>query len=229
MPAQTYELLTIITNLAILFSLGYYFIKLRAREKILKRKENKIDSQYHEVVNDALSKERKILDDAVHSADQIMTGANYVNNETKAEVFYAMQRMGADIQKDTHKIAHDFTDNFQHSLDQLAAKSLDEYQNTSNELASVLQNQSKNFQELTSGIQTEMQKKIKEFHEIRLTALEKEIDEYKQSRLKEIEKNIGSIVRTASQEILNKSISLEDHNALLIESLEKAKKKGVFD
>jgi hypothetical protein len=36
-------------------------------------------------------------------------------------------------------------------------------------------------------------------------------------------------VQKASSEMFNKSISTEDHQKLLMESLEKAKSEGVFD
>jgi hypothetical protein len=59
--------------------------------------------------------------------------------------------------------------------------------------------------------------------------MQKELDGYKQSRINQIEQMISRVIQEASQEILNKSISVDDHQKLLMESLEKAKKEGVFD
>lgn len=230
MLSESYLLLfNVLVNSAVLVFLGFYYYKLRKREKTIEKKEKKIDQEYHEVVDDALSKERKILDDAAHTADQIMTGAQYVKKETKAEVYYAMQKMAADIHKDAQKTAEDFLAEFRTSLNQLAAKSIGEYQGTYNQLSEDMQKQLREFGQLTEGIQTEMQAKIKDFQEKRLQLLEKEIEEYKQARMKEVSDSVSMIVNEASQEIFNKSISMEDHQALLIEAMEKAKAKGVFE
>lgn len=230
MLSDTYLLLfNLATNSTVLIFLGFYYYKLRKREKVIEKKEKKVDQEYHEVVDDALSKERKILDDAAHAADQIMTGAQYVKKETKAEVYYAMQKMAADIHKDAQKTAEDFINEFRTSLNQLAAKSIGEYQGTYNQLSDDMQRQLKEFAQLTEGIQTEMQAKIKDFQEKRLQLLEKEIEDYKQARMKEVSDSVSLIVNEASQEIFNKAISMDDHHALLIEAMEKAKAKGMFE
>lgn len=227
--APLFEIFNTAVNLLILVFAGYYFLKFRKKEKALQKKESATDIQYHQIVNDALSKERKILDDATHAADRIITGANYVNKETKEEVYNALQSMGNDLQKEAEKVARDFLGSYRHSLNQITASTISGLDKTSKDMNLELQKQNKNFQDITIGIHADLQKRIKEFHEVRLSALEKELDEYKQERLKQTEKIISVIIHEASQEILNKSISLEDHQALLLESFEKAKKKGLLD
>jgi len=223
------QLITLIADTAIIFFVTYYFFKFRAKEKKIEGKENKVDTKYHEVVDNALSKERKILDDAAHAADQIMTGANYVNRNIREEVYLALRNMGADIQKEAAGIARDFLNSYKHSLEKITTDSLTSYQNNAKNIDSDLQKQIQEFNNSSNSIQKELQEKIKEFYESRLATLEKELEDYKQYRIKQSEQIITSIVNEASRELLKKTISIEDNEKLITEALEQAKRKGVFE
>ena len=244
MPSLLFQLTTIAADLMIFLFVGYYLIKIRSKEKNLEKKEGKIDTNYHQIVDNALAKERKILEDATNEADQIITGAQYIRLASKETVDQAMQKMVADIQKEAVNTSNsllnisntsketvnqtmqkmvsdiqkeavvttrDFMNSYQTSLKQLASQSL------------------KDFQNVVKGLEIDLQKQIKDFHETLLPNLEKELEDYKQARLKQTEQTITRIIQQVSQETLNKSISLNDHQNLLIESLEKAKKEGIFD
>ena len=62
----------------------YYILSLRDREKRVEKKENAIDSDYHHVVDEALSKERKIINDATSEADQIIKQSQFLSQSPKA-------------------------------------------------------------------------------------------------------------------------------------------------
>lgn len=211
MPALFFEALGFITNIAVLGAILYYFFRFKARENELTKREGKIDIDYHQAVDSALNRERKILADATEEADQILTNAQYVKKDSKEIVDHALQKMTQDIQKESVDTASNFLKSYQTSLGQLETQSLTDFQN------------------VIKGLQSDLQKQVKDFHEQMLPNLEKELESYKQNRLKQTEATITQIVQKASQEILNKAISLEDHQSLVLAALEKAKKEGVFD
>ncbi len=211
MPELYFQLFIIFTNLILLSFGGYYILKLRAKEKILETKENKMDADYHHVVDDALSKERQILDDATHSADQIITGANYIKQGAQETVDRAIQQIVTEIQKESMNTAQLFLQSYTASLQQISSQSVTD------------------FQAIVKELEGNLQRDIKLFHETLLPNLEKELDEYKQMRLKETDKMITRVVQKASQEVLNKTIPLGDHQTLMLEALEKAKKEGLFE
>ena len=74
-----------------------------------------------------------------------------------------------------------------------------------------------------------LEQQNKEFQDTLLPQIEKEVEYYKKARMQEIDQAVTSIVQKASQEIFNKSISIADHQNVVIQSLEKAKKEGFFD
>lgn len=221
LPDQLFQLVTLSADLIIFLFVGYYLFKFHAREKELNKREGKVDTDYHQIVDNALSKERKILDDATSQAgkilgeasseaDQILSSTKHTSDASREVVDQALKKMMLDIQKEAADLARNFITSYQISLQQLSAESVGSFQTTAKEL------------------ETDLQQDIKQFRETLLPNLQKELDEYKRSRLDQTEILIKSIIQKASGEILNKAISLEDHQNLIVESLEKAKKEGVF-
>jgi len=205
-------------NLMILVFLIYYFWRVQKRGKELELKENAldnkefgIDSSYHQIVGNSLSKERKILDDATKEASSILTNAKYVSTSFKDEVNKALQKMVFDTQKETSSSSNEIVTKHQTYLNQIAGKSLD------------------NFQNITKKFEVEMDNEMKSYRTNLLVNLQKEIESYKQQKIKEADKTVSTIIQKVSQKVLNKSIPLEDHQKLIIESLEKCLKEGIFD
>ena len=122
----------------------------------------------------------------------------------------ALEKMEGDVEHEASDATKEFAKTYSASLQKLATQSLT------------------NFQTITKNMEEDLEKQSKEFRESLLPKLEKELDDYKKLRLQQAERTINHVVQEVSQEILNKSLSLDDHHRLLIESLEKAKKEGAF-
>lgn len=206
-----YQAMSMTADLVLFLFVGAYMMKLYAREKEVEKKEKKIDSEYHQVVDDALSKERKILDDATSEANQIISETEFVSQASKDSIDAALDQMKKDIQNETATAAQTFRASYQHELKKLTDQSLNDFQNISKEM------------------QESLHKQVSEFHNTMLPALEKELEEYKQARIKQTETMIKGIILKVSQQVLNKTISVDDHQKLLVDSLEKAKREGMFD
>ncbi|HZE86612.1 MAG TPA: hypothetical protein VE090_00235 [Methylomirabilota bacterium] len=211
LPALLFQITNFLLNLVIVLFLIFYLIKLRVKEKAVEEKTTKIDTNYHQVVDDALSKERKILADATFEADKIITDAKYVNTSSKTAIDHALSKMIDDINNETVDVTHDFKKSYIASLTQVSSTSVTD------------------FEKIMKGLETDLQKQLKEFHETLLPNLEKELESYKQARIKQTEQTIIRVIQEASQEILNKTISLNDHQHLVIQSLEKVKQEGGFE
>ena len=211
LPNTVFQLLTISADLIIFIFVWFYIWEIRAKDKSLEEERKKTDSSYHHVVDDALAKERKILDDATHEAAQIISKTEFLTDSSKQAVDQALQKMEGEMEKEAGTASQAFAKTYSASLQKLAAASLTE------------------FQTITHTMEADLQKQTKEFRDSMLPNLQKELEEYKKMRLQQADRTITHIIQEVSQEILNKSLSLDDHQRLLTESLEKAKKEGVFD
>lgn len=203
--------ITIASSIFIFVFVFYYILSLRDREKRVEKKENAIDANYHHVVDEALSKERKIIDDATSEADQIIKQSNYLSASSKQEIDEAIKIVVLEIQKEGSSISNAFTKEYSTSLKNLSNQSL------------------KEFQAIMIQLQNDLKKQNKEFQDSLIPEIEKEIEEYKKTKMQQVDKTVNEIVQKAAQEIFNKSISLNDHQNIVIQSLEKAKKEGLFD
>jgi vacuolar-type H+-ATPase subunit H len=239
MPALVIQVIQIYADLVIIIFVGYYFLKLWTKERELERKEGKIDTDYHHVVDTALEKERKIIDDATQEADQIISGAYYVNKAAKETVDQALERMIADIQKETLATARAFMQSYENSLKSLTTESVSDFNLVSKSQQEEMKKQIADYREMLNhsltqfqGVATNMEKDLQEqimaFHNTLLPTMQKEIEEYKAARMKETELMITKVVQKVSQEVLNTTLTLNDQQKLVLDSLEKAKKEGVF-
>src|SRR5256885_315391 len=210
LPTLFVQIISIAADVVIFIFVWHYILELRKKKKELDQKETTADTSYHQIVDTGLTKERKILEDATNEADQIISDAQYITQESKTSVDQALKKMAVTIQGEAADTAQGFTSSYQASLKQLSGQSLNE------------------FQEVAQQLEADLQKQIKELHNTLLPNLEKEVEDYKQARLQHVEQITTRIIQKVSQEVFNKSLSVEDHRNLLIESLEKAKKEGIF-
>lgn len=211
MPELLIQIITLVTNIILVSFVSYYLLSMRAKEKKIRDREQQTDAKYHHIVDEALAKERKILDDATHEADQIITGANYIKQDSQESIDKTLKLIVQELQKDSLDTSKAFMESYTASLQSISHQSVQDFQGTVKQL------------------QTDLQRQIATFHQSLLPNLEKELDEYKQMRLKQTDQMITRVVQKTSQEVLNKTIPMEDHHALMTEALEKAKKEGVFN
>lgn len=210
LPTSLFQILTIAADIVLFIFVWFYLWELRSKEKAIEKERQKTDTNYHHVVDEALSQERKILDDATREATQIIANTEFVTATSQEAVTQALEKMEGEIEQDAGSASQEFTKTYTASLQKLASQSLTE------------------FQTITRNMEADLDKQSKEFRETLLPKLEKELDDYKKLRLQQAERTITHVIQEVSQEILNKSLPLDDHHRLLVESLEKAKKEGVF-
>ena len=211
LPDVFFQIMSIIADLVLFLFVGHYLIQLRTREKEMEKKEKKIDGDYHLVVDDALAKERKILEDATQEADQIIAETHTVTEGSKDAIDKALESLQEDIKKDMQEMTHSYRHRYQNSLKQVTDNSL------------------KDFKSVTHELQDGLKKQVTDFQKSVLPGLQKELDEYKQGKMKEADQRVHQVVQKVAQEVLNKSLSLEDHQKLIIDALEKAKREGIIE
>jgi len=210
LPTTLFQILSIVADLIIFTFVGYYLWQLRAKEQEIDKERHETDSQFHHVVDEALAKERKILEDAAFASSQIIAGTKYVTSSSQQSIGQALQKMEGSLEHDMGAASQDVEKIYASSLQQVSSQSLAE------------------FQTIIRSMEAELQKQTATFRDSLLPQMEQELDEYKKIRLQQADRTITQVIQEVSQEILNKSISLDDHQRLLIEALEKAKKEGVF-
>lgn len=235
---------------------------LDRKEKDLEKKEGKADADYHNIVDNALLKERQILEDAANEARKIIADTKQINDASKEQISKALGEMFINIQKESTAAAKNFLTGYEDSLKKLSGESLADFQNIASAMNGELQKQHQNiiniqkaaaektdeftsnyqnsirqlamvsfedFQTVITQLKGDFQKQIRDFHEILLPSLQKEIAEYKEERLKQAEQSVNLIIKKVSQTVFNKTLTPQNHKDLIIASLDRARKEGIFD
>jgi F0F1-type ATP synthase membrane subunit b/b' len=218
MPTAFLQLVTISSNLILFVFIGWFLWSLsKERTKVeeslkeLEKKEGVVDDNYKQVIDNALSKEKKIIEDATNKAGGILAGAQQISDTSRKTVEAALQQLASQLQQQAQTAAEQNLNNYKNYLNQLSEKSLN------------------NFQVTTRSFEQDMEKQMKSFREALLPALQKEIDAYKLQKINDADKKVNIIIRNVSQKLLNKTITPEDHQKLIIDALDKARKERVFD
>lgn len=244
MPNLLYQVFTVVFDLVILVFVGFYLLNLRKKEKDLDKRTVEADQDYDKVVGNSMAQQHNIVQGAVeqsnqmmsiatHQANQILQGAQYISQTTKATLDAAIGKMVVDVESvgQNSRIALDqalqkmVTDVHREAFD-AGKKVTDDHETTLKQIASF---SITGFQNVTNELELELQKEIRQFRQEVLANIEKEVAEYKDAKMRRVDQASIILVQRVSQEVLNKSLTVSDHENLVIRSLERAKKEGVFD
>src|SRR5580693_9162172 len=116
LPTIFFQLFTIAADVAIFGFIWYYLWAMRGKEKQVDEIRKKTDDNYHHVVDEALAKERKILDDATTEAAQIITKTEFLTEESTTNLKDTLQQMENALEKDAGNTTHEFTKTYSTSL-----------------------------------------------------------------------------------------------------------------
>lgn len=180
-------------------------------------------------LEEARSKAVKIIDRANNKAMDIIQKANLFitvrNDSFNKELKDITQKELKMFEEETSGFIKVYED----VLNDLKSRNVEIFQNISKDIEISTLEEIKKFKYIieqeTIASQEMISKKIN--HEYSLA--KKDIETYKQSQLIIVDERIYQILEKVSTLVMGKAISLSDHEALVIDSLEKAKKEAIFD
>lgn len=229
MDSLPYLFISLFADFAIVAFVGYYFYRFNNQERDVETREKKLDSRYHHVVDEALAKERKIIEDATIEAEEIIKNTKELSEHSVSIINQALEKMATDLNRTAGQTGNTLLSNYSTSLRDISNQSVNNLQTVTRAFEEALKKQTLDFQNAAVNLEADLEKQIKNFGESLLPTLERELEEYKTERLRQTEQLVKTVIQKASEDVFNKSISLEDHEKLILESLEKAKKEGMFN
>lgn len=155
-----------------------------------------------------------LLDEARERALAIIEQAAIVRDDAKEEVRRAMQATSQDLLAKYHGM-----------LDDLKEENINLFKNVSKDIKEGAVHEVGDFQ---TGLHQETiaaQKLVEEKIRLAWEKAEKEIEAYKQEKLKAIDDSLDRVLQFVTKRLLGKTISLQDHEDLVLKALEEAKDK----
>ncbi len=202
--------------LILIFNLIYFgFIyrknqKLIRRDRQLRERQGRLDDQADDVI-------RQVLQKSLAKARENLTEADYFKKEMIASLEEELKQAIADCVKqfdiDTVKFKKEYQEVVTDSVNLLKNKTQTEIK----ELEQALEQQTVKTEE---QIRTQTQA---DFAKVKV-----EIENYKQRRISEIEAQISAIVENIVKQATGKLISTADHQQILKDALDQAKKENLI-
>ncbi len=179
-------------------------------------------------LSDTRQKVSKIIDEANNKAMDIISKANLSTDIASSNFNQEVKHIASLQIKEFEKATSDFMKLYIQILQDLKSKNIEVFQNVSKDIEISTMGEIENFKEsmesLTSSSQKMVQKKIdSDYFQVK-----KEVQSYKEIELKKIDQGIYELLEKVSSLALGKVLSLSEHEDLILKSLEKAKKEGVF-
>ena len=228
-PIIFFDMAAAIIVLAIaLIAVVYYLSKVT---KTLETNFNMKDENFKKdasLLNDTREKAVKIIDDANNQALDIVskvtltTDAAYDN--FKAEISHVSSSQIKEFQKTTS----DFSKVYSQILQELKMKNVEIFQNVSKDIETNTMKEIGNFRESMQKLTVSAQKEVEEKINADSELSKKEIENYKKEQIEKFDTQIYGMLEKISKLVLGKTLSLSDHENLIQQSLEKAKKEGLF-
>mgnify|MGYP001609441355 CR=1 FL=1 len=222
-----------ILSLAIVILVVYFLRSLRTLRSGLDRIENHggdwIAKNNSSTLDEARNRAVRIIDEANNKSLDIIQKANLFANISNDYFNKELKTITQLELKGFEKATVDFINVYQNVLNDLRAKNIEIFQNISKNIETSTLTEIKKFEDFVEQETIDSRRMVKRKIHHEYSLAKKHIDAYTESELKMVDEKIYEILETVSKLVMGKALKLSDHETLIIESLEKAKKEGIFD
>lgn len=177
---------------------------------------------------DLLKKSDLILEEAREKALKIVSDANLFNDSTKKIFDQELKMIQEGQVKTLEKLSYDLLNSYQKELIELKENNIKTMNIISKDIENSTISELKDFKEILKKETFESQKIVEGKIEDAYRIAQKEIEDYKIERIKKVESQIYEIIQNISKMVLGKTLSREEHEQLVMDALEKAKKEGAL-
>lgn len=178
-----------------------------------------------DIQSDAHKKASFILEEARNEAIKIVANANLFEDSTKKQFDQELKRISEGQVKTLEKLSYDLLNVYQKELADLKENNIKMMNIILKDIENSTIADLKDFREILKKETFASQKIVETKIEETYKAAQKEIEDYRTERLKKVEGQIYEIIKSVSMLALGKTLSLQDHEQLIIDALEKAKKE----
>ncbi len=209
-----------ILSVALIF-LVFSYSKTVQKIHSYRREDEHLKSQMHK-------KADEIIEEARQKANKILADAHFIEDKERLAFNENLHASSTNQIKDFEKVSQDFLKAYQNELDIIKGNTIQVLKNISKDIEKDTLFEIKDFKEILKKDTFASQKIVEEKIEDAYKRVEKEIENYKKERLQRVEENIYKTLQEVSKLVLGKTLSLQDHENLIIDALNQAKKENAI-
>ncbi|OGV92497.1 hypothetical protein A3B57_01685 [Microgenomates group bacterium RIFCSPLOWO2_01_FULL_47_10] len=171
-----------------------------------------------ELVDSARRKSLKLVQEANSKAQVILAQAGDISEESKTNIDRALQELATKQEDILNQTSIELKDIGLHTIEN-AAKEIEK-----GVLAEVSQ-----FEDIVHKETVESEKLVEEKVNKDYQKVKEEIQKYRDEEMAKIDQSVFNILKDVSTQVLGHALSMEGHRDLVLEALEEAKKRNLFE
>lgn len=198
------------------------------KEQEFQEKERETFIRYQKILKQGHDEARKIVTNATEESAQLLQESRVTNEHITENLDHVMQEVAKEQLAEVKHETETFKTNYEkklHAVEDQFSKNTDEVvANTEKNVQHALDQFTQSLIEKAASSEEIIDNKTKEL----LQQVEIEVDQYKRGRLRKLDEEIAKLIQTTYTDVMHRTMPESVHHELIIESLEKAKKDGVF-
>lgn len=225
------DTLPTILILSFLVLLGFIFLFVKylfRKEEELEHKQQEAVHDYKHIIKNAHAKARSLLGKTTEAAEGIMLKTEYVTENIKSEMDQTLHRVVEQNTQVLDQSSHEALSEYQKSLEGMKEEFVNQVKQIVEKMKSSTDTEISDFNKILREETIDSQKYISQKINEKFDTTLKEIETYKQEQVGKIDASIGRIIRHVSEKVIGRAIPINQHEKLVLDSLEQAKKEGFF-
>ncbi|MDE2024988.1 MAG: hypothetical protein KGJ07_00665 [Patescibacteria group bacterium] len=194
-----------------------YFLYAYYKETKIIDSEEETLSAYQRIMRQAHQQARDIIKQASSQAKGMLTDTQFVKS-------HATKELDRDLAKESAAVVQAFQD----ALEQVTEEAVATMKNTTDSIGQVGSTQVSQFREALAKEITVHKDALDKLVADEFAKAREEVAGYKKEQMEKVDKAVSKVVVTIVEQVLGKMINTQDHEDLVVQALEQAKKDGLF-
>lgn len=207
---------------------AWYVYYLHKKEKELHDREHAILVTGSKLIDHAQNRANDILETAADKAKQTLMETQFVKADISKELSKALQEVSeATVQKFKDQ-SGEFDKQYRNLLEQMKQEYAANARGTISLLDKAVTKEIEDFRKILKDETVTSQEVLNKDVTEAFDQAKKEIENYKREKMKEADTHINQVLDQILAEVLHKTLTTQDHQALVMQALEQARREGVF-
>lgn len=206
----------------------WFVYHLRKKEKELHEREHAILVTGSKLIDHAQNRANDILETAADKAKETLMQTQFVKADISKELTKALQEVSDATVSKFKEQSSEFDKQYRDLLQQMKQEYAANARGTISLLDQAVTKEVEDFRKIlkdeTITSQDVLHKDVTEAFE----QAKKEIEAYKKTKMEEADTHLTKVLNQILSEVLHKTLSDQDHQKLVMQALEQARKEGVF-
>ena len=216
------------TIILLFYALGYV-LYITKKDQEFEKKRAEVYYNSAQILNSAREKAKAILQDSEARANQILIEADNTKISIEQDFNQALSQVVNSNTQEINRDSGQLLTEYKSSLTNLKNKYLEEIEAMIAKMEGSMQTEFSQFQTVLEKDTKQAENTLSSNITAELQKTKIELENYKKSQVAKIDEMVANTVIKIAREVIGKTITPQEHEKLIMQALEQAKKEGVLN